>query len=172
MKRPIVRKTPTETIVIYSMGRKVAKLALGRTIMDRVEDGFRYFTYGVTALFFAWMLISISGDLIGKALAEEMIVQFPVADNSMPPILRKIAKCEGVSQFDSKGKVTRGKVNKHDIGELQINEEIWGKKAKDLGFDIYTLEGNRAMGKWLLANYGSTKWKNSGACWAKLLGKK
>src|SRR5689334_13522349 len=60
----------------------------------------------------------------------------------IPAVLHRIAKCEGGTQFDKKGNVVRGRVNSHDIGKWQINEDVWGKTAKKLGYNIYSLEGN------------------------------
>lgn len=81
-------------------------------------------------------------------------------------ILQKIAYCEsGNRQFDKNGNVIRGIINHHDIGKYQINEIIWGTKAKELGFDIYTEEGNEAMARWIFDNYGTTKWNWSKSCW-------
>lgn len=135
--------------------------------MDRLERYFQLMTYGVLAVAGAWMVVSISSERLAHAMGSPTILEVPykLEDRSVPPILKKIAKCEGVTQFDKKGNVVKGRVNKSDIGLLQINEKIWGAKAKELGYNIYTEEGNIAMGKWLLANYGSAKWYLSSACW-------
>ena len=62
---------------------------------------------------------------------------------SLPPIFEVIADCEsGGRQFDDRGKVIRGRKNRFDIGLYQINEVIHKKAIKEMGFDIYTEEGN------------------------------
>ncbi len=165
MKRPIVHRNSTETIVVYQNGKISHRVKLYNSFMDKAEIWFRKATLVGIGVIFVWGLVSISGALICKALADEFIVEVPTQDSSLPPILRRIAACEGVSQFDKNGNVTKGRINKHDIGKFQISETHWGATAKKLGYDIYTLEGNTAMAKWLLANYGSTKWYLSSKCW-------
>lgn len=57
-----------------------------------------------------------------------------------------IAKAESsLRHHDSKGKVLRGEANRNDIGVMQINEKIWGDRAKKEGLDIYDLEDNIKM---------------------------
>ncbi|MDO8579318.1 MAG: hypothetical protein Q7R72_00395 [bacterium] len=84
------------------------------------------------------------------------------------PILAEIAKCESTfRQFDSRGNVIRGEVNKGDIGIMQINKYYHEEDAVKLGFDIYTFNGNLGYAKWLYAKYGDAPWNNSGKCWKK-----
>ena len=68
-------------------------------------------------------------------------------------------------EFTPDGKVLRGYPNPDDLGLGQINIPTWGKKAKELGFDLNTYEGNLAMSKWIFDNYGSGPWKYSRGCW-------
>jgi len=83
-------------------------------------------------------------------------------------VLSEIAKCEsGNSHYDDNGKVKRGKINPHDIGKYQINEIVWGEKAKELGYDIYDEKGNELMAIWIYENYGTYPWRASGWCWKK-----
>ena len=75
------------------------------------------------------------------------------------PDLEWVMKCESnFRQFD-KGKVLRGKINPYDVGIFQINEIVWGRKAKELGYDIYTLEGNLLMGVFIFDTYGINQWE-------------
>ena len=86
----------------------------------------------------------------------------------LPPIISKIAQCESSGkQFNPDGSVLRGKVNPHDVGVLQINETYHLKRSKELGFDIYTLEGNLGYGLTLLKENGTQPWKASEHCWSK-----
>lgn len=97
---------------------------------------------------------------IPKPIVIEKIVK--VKDDTIPPILLKIAKAEsGNRHFDSQGNVVKGKVNNKDIGKFQLNETVWGKKAKELGYDIYTEKGNEQMALWIFEHYGSVPWKFS-----------
>ena|SRR3990167_10105423 len=84
----------------------------------------------------------------------------------LSPILGKIAYCESRNRhFNEKGEVLRGVVNPKDIGLFQINEFYHGDKAKELGLDIYTEEGNIAYAKWLYEEQGLSPWKWSRDCW-------
>ncbi len=149
---------------------KLPTLATHRPL-GRFQDGaewlFRKLTLGLFASLAVWMVISLSGTAIGTMLATPAYAEVPVKVGGVPPVLVRIANCEGVTQFDKYGNVTRGKINKSDVGRFQINEKIWGSTAKKLGFDIYTEKGNTDMAQWLLANYGSTKWFLSAKCWNK-----
>lgn len=71
-----------------------------------------------------------------------------------------IAKEEsGFRQFEEDGVTPyRGKVNPHDVGVMQINEDHWLAKAKELGYDITTLEGNLEMALWIYRNHGAREW--------------
>lgn len=92
--------------------------------------------------------------------------QVVVKDTTLSPILTKIASCEsGGKQFRANGDVTRGKINPSDIGEFQINEPIWNDKARKLGYDIYTQEGNEGMARFIFENVGTSPWSSSAKCW-------
>ena len=84
----------------------------------------------------------------------------------LPPILARIAKCESPKgQYNKDGSAVRGKVTPSDIGKYQISEVHWGQKAHDLGFDLYTEEGNEQMALWIYKNYGTEPWYPSKKCW-------
>jgi cytochrome c556 len=81
-------------------------------------------------------------------------------------IMVRIAKCEsGLRQFDSNGDVLRGKVNPQDVGMFQINEKYHLEKAKELGYDIYTTEGNIKMAAYIYLTEGAKAWSASSKCW-------
>ncbi|MEN9913018.1 MAG: hypothetical protein RLY66_426 [Candidatus Parcubacteria bacterium] len=84
------------------------------------------------------------------------------------PILIEVARCESeYRQFDSNGKVIRGRVVADDIGVMQINEYFHGETAKKMGLNIYTAEGNVAYAKYLYSKYGLKPWSASAPCWNK-----
>ena len=84
------------------------------------------------------------------------------------PILAEIAKCESTfKQFDSKGRVIKGKVNSGDIGIMQINKYYHEDEAIKQGFDIYTIDGNLGYAKWLYGKYSDAPWVHSSKCWKK-----
>ncbi len=82
------------------------------------------------------------------------------------PILVDIARCESqFRQFDTKGNILKGKVNKSDLGLMQINRYYHGVKSDELGYDIETVEGNMAYAKYLYEKEGSKPWLSSSKCW-------
>lgn len=82
------------------------------------------------------------------------------------PILADIARCESsFRQYDTDGNVLRGKVNKSDVGVMQINEYYHADKAKTLGLDLKTPEGNMAYAKYLYEHKGGQPWISSSSCW-------
>lgn len=86
------------------------------------------------------------------------------------PILAEVAKCESrFIHFEKNGNVIRGKINKADVGVMQINEFYHLDVAKSVGINIYTLEGNLEYGKLLYEKYGTKPWGASKACWGKFV---
>jgi hypothetical protein len=86
---------------------------------------------------------------------------------SNEPILIDIARCESTyRQFDQTGNIIRGKVNKGDVGVMQINEHYHADEAAKMGINIYTTEGNVEFGRYLYNKYGSQPWISSSPCWS------
>ena len=84
------------------------------------------------------------------------------------PLLAHIAACESQNrQFGKSGSVIRGEKNHFDVGVMQINELYHADKAKELGLDIYTIEGNVAYARYLYEHQGAKPWISSSGCWAK-----
>jgi hypothetical protein len=84
------------------------------------------------------------------------------------PELAEIAKCESMfRQYDAKGAILKGVVDKDDIGIMQINKYYNGSNAEKLGYDIYTIEGNLAYAKVLYDKFGTDPWSSSEKCWEK-----
>lgn len=87
----------------------------------------------------------------------------------LPKVMQNIAKCEsGNEQFNKDGSVKRGVINPRDVGKFQINEIYHLGKAKELGIDIYTAEGNTEYAMYLYKNEGTTPWDWSKPCWSAL----
>ena len=85
----------------------------------------------------------------------------------IPPILASIGKCESqLQQFNPDGSVLHGKKHPADIGMFQINSAVWGVKAKELGFDLNTIEGNKDMALYIFNLKGTQPWYSSESCWA------
>lgn len=88
-----------------------------------------------------------------------------LTDADLPRVLLDISWCESRDrQFNADGTVHRGEINPQDVGRWQINEHYWLEKSRELGFDIYTEEGNRAMALWIYNNQGVKPWSWSAGC--------
>lgn len=86
---------------------------------------------------------------------------------SSTPILVEIARCESTfKQYQDDGKVVRGRIDRDDIGLMQINERYHGETAKRLGMDIYKVDGNIAYAKYLYSKEGTDPWSASKNCWS------
>ena len=84
------------------------------------------------------------------------------------PIMVAIAGCEShYRQFDNDGSVFRGEQNHLDVGVMQINERYHLEASKALGYDIHTIEGNMAYGRYLYEHEGTAPWISSSYCWNK-----
>lgn len=83
----------------------------------------------------------------------------------IPQVLLDISWCESRDrQFNPDGSIFRGVVNPKDVGRWQINEYYWLDKSKELGFDIYTEDGNRDMALWIYNKQGVRPWVSSAPC--------
>lgn len=84
------------------------------------------------------------------------------------PVMVDIARCESrFRQFDSAGKVLK---NPHStaMGAFQIMASLHaGAADRNLGLDIYSLEGNAAYARYLYQTQGTAPWNASKACWGK-----
>ena len=88
---------------------------------------------------------------------------------TLPPVLQRIAQCESWGQqWTRDGQVLRGKRNPQDLGLFQINAVVWAKKAEELGYDLYTQDGNTQMARYIFENYGSVPWQASVKCWSRV----
>ncbi len=94
------------------------------------------------------------------------IVAAPV--NDIAPVMERILKAEsGNHHFAANGQVLVhiNKNNTVDVGVAQINLAVWGKKAKELGYDLFNEEDNRAFAEYLYRNYGTEPWYSSSKNW-------
>lgn len=82
------------------------------------------------------------------------------------PALVEVARCESTFRHsNTEGKVIRGRYNRYDIGVMQINELYHADTAKELGLDLYDINGNLAYARWLYEREGLLPWKSSSKCW-------
>ncbi len=93
---------------------------------------------------------------IHDAVAVEKKVRKYFADI---PVMIEIARCESkFRQFTDSGSVLRGGGGMGMVGIFQFYEAIHKKAARDLGFDIDTVEGNLGYARHLYTQSGSTPW--------------
>ena len=102
-----------------------------------------------------------------SSISERITTQARKAGIS-PALARKIAFCESsLKQFDPKsGKLIRGIHNPSDTGLFQINEKYHLARSRELGYDIYTTDGNIAYAMYLLSKAGTEHWRWSKPCWS------
>lgn len=174
MKNKIsVSRSKNRTIVVYHNGKFHTKLNLDQNSSYKLSAYSKYIVIPLIVTTFMFITASVALDKYAEAKnATEVVVEKEkvvlVVDETLPPILEKIAKCESSNrQYGKDGKVLKGNVNKSDLGRWQINTDIWGKKATELGYDLTTSQGNEAMARWLFANKGSVPWVLSSKCWNK-----
>lgn len=82
------------------------------------------------------------------------------------PIMTAVAGCESrFRHFDKNGDIIRGEVNWRDVGVMQINEYFHLEAANELGYNLYSLEGNVAYARYLFEKDGTQPWSASKPCW-------
>lgn len=109
--------------------------------------------------------------LAGQVSTPEKIMAITRLEQREFPVMDRIAVCESSGSHFSKttGQVLAvGNTNKSvDVGKYGINLQTWGSKATELGYDIFTEEGNKKMAEWIYANHGTEPWYASKSCWNK-----
>lgn len=116
-----------------------------------------------TILYLVFMAGSYFNPIITYAVKEQI-----KEVDSQAPVMDRIAKCESQSKhFAKNGQVlVMGNTNKSvDVGKYQINQQVWGAKATELGYNIFTEEGNKSMAYWIYKNHGTEPWYSSQKCW-------
>jgi hypothetical protein len=83
------------------------------------------------------------------------------------PALVGIARCESrFRQFEADGSPLYNKQGSSAVGVMQIMSSVHDRRAKDLGYDIKTLEGNVGYAEVLYNEQGRQPWKASASCWS------
>jgi hypothetical protein len=85
------------------------------------------------------------------------------------PVMIDIARCESrFRQLDSTGKVLHNEQGSSAVGVFQIMASIHaGAADKNLGLNIYNLDGNAAYARYLYQTQGTSPWNASKGCWGK-----
>lgn len=82
------------------------------------------------------------------------------------PIMVEIARCESeFRQYDASGIALSGGTGGNMIGVFQINAPVHSDFARDIGMDVYTLDGNVNYARYLYDSEGTRPWNSSGTCW-------
>ena len=100
--------------------------------------------------------------------AEPEIRTIAVVDETLPPILSRIAECEsGNTHYGKSGQVLAigNKNGSVDVGRYQINISTWGAKATELGYDLWNEGDNEKMAVWIYENHGTEPWHLTRDCW-------
>jgi len=134
--------------------REFFKLCLRVTAWTGLTIGILYATFMAGAYF---------NPIISYAVQDKIVEVERTA-----PVMERIAKCESGNRHFENGQVlVRGNKTREsvDVGKYQINTKIWGKKATELGFDIFSEKGNTDMAMYIFKNFGSDAWNASKKCW-------
>lgn len=166
---------------IYHNGQEIfTKKPKRKPLMERLGiTRFKVWGYVVApALIIALGSTTINYAFDGKVYAVETVFVPKTVEvekpRALPKILQVIADCESGNgrpgsgrQFHDDGRLVQGVITPADWGKFQINTKVWGDKAKELGYDLTTEEGNTAMALFIFETRGTRDWSASAKCWAK-----
>jgi hypothetical protein len=127
-----------------------------------------------------WLIVILIAVGIGQyvrwayptTITKEVVKEVIVNQEIKYPILDKIALCESNNKhFDTNGQVlVRGNTNGRasvDVGTYQINVMYHGKKATEMGLNLFDQKDNRTYAVYLFETQGSEPWSASRKCWLK-----
>jgi hypothetical protein len=105
-------------------------------------------------------------------ITEEVIKEVIINQEIKYPILDKIALCESNNKhYDENGQVlVRGNTGSRasvDIGRYQINAMYHGKKATEMGLNLFDERDNKTFAIYLFETQGTEPWSASKKCWIK-----
>lgn len=121
-----------------------------------------------------WLAVAIGlfclVPMLASAQEENSLVETVRREFKETPILFQIARCEsGLAQLHPDGKVVYGGYKNAMVGLMQINTLVHTQRARLLGYDIETLNGNIGYAKYLYRHQGARTWKDSKHCWKNLV---
>jgi len=147
---------PAEPTMTYIAEAKTNSLASSYLIMEKVPE----------TVLSAEEEITLKAEIRQDPPKNEIMA---IIKKAFPkePLMLKVADCESIGlRHYINGKVLRGEVVKEDVGLFQINETYWLKKSLELGIDIYDLEGNIKMARYIYDTQGLSAWSASFRnCW-------
>ena len=96
------------------------------------------------------------------------VAQYVASEFRDAPIMLEVAYFEsGLRQVNADGSLVRGIKHPPDVGVFQINEAVHGAKAKAMGIDLHTLEGNVKFARYLYDTEGLIPWATSRSGWGR-----
>lgn len=98
--------------------------------------------------------------------ATQTVEEYVRAEFADAPVMIDIARCESrFRQLDSSGKVLKNPTSSA-MGVFQVMASLHAGPAMDnLGYNIYTLQGNVAYARYLYEKNGTRDWNASKHCW-------
>jgi hypothetical protein len=150
-------------------GRKFTKFQILKIKMKRLLKKLLFWFVVVCMLagviqYFRWAYPTT----ITKEVVKEVIINQEIKY----PILDKIAMCESNNKhFDTNGQVlVRGNTGNRasvDVGTYQVNIMYHGKKATEMGLNLFDQQDNRTYAVYLFETQGTEPWSASKKCWIK-----
>lgn len=100
-------------------------------------------------------------------LADCPLIEVKVEETFGPDsVMLSVARCESTMRhWDESGNVLRNKQGSSAVGVFQIMASYHEAPARDLGYDITTLEGNIGYAEYLYHTQGLQPWYASENCW-------
>ncbi len=125
--------------------------------------------------------VAYEGEVPPEEPPKQVLIEV-VKHVEVPEVLHNIADCESgkrtkdgkaikgsATHYSSDGEVLLGRLNDPqygvDIGKYQVNEYFHGKRAKELGLDLYNEHDNEAYALTLYEEGGTQPWSASRSCW-------
>lgn len=134
---------------LYLAKEMTKKCMLGALVM--VLGGW-LFTAGV---------IMAHGTIEPERVWAKEVIEVPIKE--VPPVMKRIAKCESGGQHYKNGQVVINPTQ--DAGLYQINLPVWSKTATQMGLNLMVEADNEAFAMYLYENYGTEPWYSSAKCW-------
>lgn len=94
--------------------------------------------------------------IVQKTISDAVFARLPYSE--AVALVARAQEESGFRQFNDDGSILRGEVNPKDVCAFQINEDYWLEKAKELGHDIYTLNGCIEMALVIYKERGLDAW--------------
>jgi hypothetical protein len=187
VNKVLINNTMTGKKEIWYMGGRLRD-RVGRYATEKAEKGFslvqriemwcwamakKWLIYPVVIGSIIACILWVSGTFLVSAYVDKVeptihTVEKVVKDNTFPPVMQHILKCESSGKhFDKKGNVLKGIVDPDDTGKWQINFRYHGKEAMAMGLNLYNEKDNDTYAWHLYETQGTEPWSASKNCWFK-----